>query len=237
MKSIDELAANLNFTTAKTGEDRSVTFLPDPPRAPRRYTVISVDDHIVEPPNTFTGRLPRKFADRAPKVVDTEHGGQIWVYDGQELPNVGFNAVVGRPVAEYGFEPVRFDEMRRGAWDIHERVKDMDLNGIYASLNFPSFLPGFAGQRLQQVTKDRDLALASVRAWNDWHLEVWAGLISRPDHSLPVAVAARPPARRQDDLRKRRTRLSRRHVQREPGDARVAQYPLRSLGSDDGGMC
>ena len=72
MKSIDELAANLNFTTAKTGEDRSVTFLPDPPRAPRRYTVISVDDHIVEPPDTFTGRLPRKFADRAPKVVDTD---------------------------------------------------------------------------------------------------------------------------------------------------------------------
>jgi predicted TIM-barrel fold metal-dependent hydrolase len=178
VKSIDELAANLNFTTAKTGEDRSVTFLPDPPRAPRRYTVISADDHIVEPPDTFTGRLPRKFADRAPKVVDTDEGGQTWVYDGQELPNVGFNAVVGRPVSEYGFEPVRFDEMRRGAWDIHERVKDMDLNGIYASLNFPSFLPGFAGQRLQQVTKDRDLALASVRAWNDWHLEVWAGTYS-----------------------------------------------------------
>jgi hypothetical protein len=105
MKSIDELAANLNFTTAKTGEDRSVTFLPDPPRAQRRYTVISVDDHIVEPPDTFTRRLPRKFADRAPKVVDTEGGGQTWVYDDEELPNVGFNAVVGRPVSEYGFEP------------------------------------------------------------------------------------------------------------------------------------
>ena len=74
MKSIDELAANLNFTTAKTGDDRSVTFLPDPPRARRRYTVISADDHIVEPPDTFTGRLPRKFADRAPKVVDTDDG-------------------------------------------------------------------------------------------------------------------------------------------------------------------
>ena len=89
MKSIDELAANLNFTTAKTGDDRSVTFLPDPPRARRRYTVISADDHIVEPPDTFTGRLPRKFADRAPRVVDTDEGGQTWVYDGQELPNVG----------------------------------------------------------------------------------------------------------------------------------------------------
>ena len=122
---------------------RTVTFLPEPERAERRYTVISVDDHIVEPPDTFEGRVPKKFAERAPRVVDTDDGGQTWMYDGHSLPNVGFNAVVGRPVSEYGFEPARFDEMRRGAWDIHERVKDMDLNGVYASLNFPSFLPGF----------------------------------------------------------------------------------------------
>nr|HRD14756.1 amidohydrolase [Mycobacterium sp.] len=44
MASIDELQTNLNFTTAKTGADRTVTFLPDPPRAERYYTVISVDD-------------------------------------------------------------------------------------------------------------------------------------------------------------------------------------------------
>ena len=58
MASIDELSANLNFTTAKTGDDRTVTFLPEPERADRRYTVISVDDHIVEPPDTFEGRVP-----------------------------------------------------------------------------------------------------------------------------------------------------------------------------------
>ena len=67
---------------------------------------------------------------------------------------------------------------------------DMDLNGVYASLNFPSFLPGFAGQRLQQVTTDRDLAMASVRAWNDWHIDSWAGDVPGPDHPLPAAVAA-----------------------------------------------
>lgn len=182
MKSIDELSTDLGFTTAKSGAERTVTFLPEPPRAPRRYTVISVDDHIVEPPDTFLGRVPRKFADRAPRVIETESGGQTWMYDGQSLPNVGFNAVVGRPVSEYGFEPARFDEMRRGAWDIHARIHDMDLNGVYASVNFPSFLPGFAGQRLQLTTADRELALASVRAWNDWHHEVWAG--SYPDRII-----------------------------------------------------
>jgi predicted TIM-barrel fold metal-dependent hydrolase len=108
------------------------------------------------------------------------------LWDGELIANVGFNAVAGRPSSEYGFEPTRFDEMRRGAWDIAARVVDMDLNGIYASLNFPSFLPGFAGQRLQQVTSDPDLALACLRAWNDWHLEEWAG--HAPERIIPLQL-------------------------------------------------
>jgi predicted TIM-barrel fold metal-dependent hydrolase len=106
--------------------------------------------------------------------------------DGEEIPNVGFNAVVGRPVSEYSFEPTRFDQMRQGAWDIHERVHDMDVNGIYASLCFPSFLPGFAGQRVQLPGRDPELALATVRAWNDWHLEEWAG--SYPGRIIPCQL-------------------------------------------------
>ncbi|TVR26237.1 MAG: amidohydrolase [Ilumatobacter sp.] len=186
MRDLDELASDLSFTSAATGGDRTVTFLPEPERAERKYVIISADDHIVEPPDTFEGRIPAKYADRAPRVVTTEDGGERWQYDGQQFPNVGFNAVVGRPVSEYGFEPARFDEMRRGAWDIHARVADMDLNGIYASVNFPSFLPGFAGQRLQLSTQDEGLALASVRAWNDWHHEVWAG--EYPDRIIPCQL-------------------------------------------------
>jgi len=186
MRSIEDLQSDLSFTTAATGEERQITFLPDPPRAERRYTVVSADDHIVEPPDTFEGRVPKKLADRAPKVVDKDDGSQTWMYDGQELPNIGFNAVVGRPVNEYSFEPVRFEHMRRGAWDVKERLADMDLNGVYASLNFPSFLPGFAGQRLQVTTTDRELALATTRAWNDWHLEDWCG--ADPNRFIPCQV-------------------------------------------------
>ena len=64
MKSLDEMATDLNFTAAKTGEEKQVTFLPEPERAERRYTLISVDDHIVEPPHPFEGRMPAKFVDR-----------------------------------------------------------------------------------------------------------------------------------------------------------------------------
>ncbi len=186
MRSIDDLASDLSFTKARTGDARTVTFLPEPERAARRYTVISADDHVVEPPDTFAGRVPVRFADRAPRIVERSDGSQAWLYDGQELPNVGFNAVVGRPVEEFGFEPVRFDQMRRGAWDVDARVADMDLNGIYASVNFPSFLPGFAGQRFALLTPDRELAMATVRAWNDWHLEAWCG--RHPERMIPCQI-------------------------------------------------
>jgi predicted TIM-barrel fold metal-dependent hydrolase len=181
--SLDDLSANSGFTRNVKGK---VTFLPEPSRAARSFTVISCDDHVVEPPHTFEGRVPAALAERAPRVVEVEDGREMWLYDGQVLPNVGFNAVVGRPVDEYSFDPTRFDEMRRGAWDVAARVHDMDLNGVYASLNFPSFLPGFAGQRLQQVTDDPELALACVRAWNDWHLEEWAAYA--PGRMIPLQI-------------------------------------------------
>jgi predicted TIM-barrel fold metal-dependent hydrolase len=156
-----------------TGVD-TVTLLPDPPRQHRHYTIVSVDDHVVEPPDTFAGRIPNALQDRAPRVVD--HGrGQAWLYDGQLLPNIGLSAVVGRPAREWGSDPTRFEDMRPGAWDPAARVRDMDLDGVYASLNFPSFVAGFGGGRLQTITKDRELAKACVRAWNDWHQEAWVG--------------------------------------------------------------
>lgn len=182
MASLDDLLKKTDFTTAVKGK---VTFLPEPEKAHRPFPFISVDDHIVEPKDTFENRMPAKFADRAPRVVDKD-GADVWVYDGNEFPNVGFNAVVGRPVDEWGFEPQRFEDMRRGSWDIHHRIKDMNLSGVYASLSFPSFLPGFAGQRLQLSTKDPELALAATRAWNDWHIEEWAG--PYPDRIIPCQI-------------------------------------------------
>ncbi|MEZ5167720.1 MAG: amidohydrolase family protein [Acidimicrobiales bacterium] len=181
--SLEDLQNKDGFTTAAKGK---VTFLPEPERAERRFTVISVDDHIVEPPHAFEGRFPAALADRAPKVVEQDDGSEAWVFEGEVMPNVGFNAVVGRPVDEYSFEPTRFDQMRRGAWDIEARLADMDLNGVYASVCFPSFLPGFAGQRLQQLAGDPDLALACVRAWNDWCIEEWCA--HDPARMIPLQL-------------------------------------------------
>jgi predicted TIM-barrel fold metal-dependent hydrolase len=118
-------------------------------------------------------------------VIERPDGREVWIWQGTE-PNLGLNAVVGRPVLEASFEPTRYDEMRRGAWDIHARIHDMDLGGVWASLCFPSALPGFCGQRLQLGVADRELARAVVRAWNDWHLEEWCG--TYPERMIPCQL-------------------------------------------------
>jgi predicted TIM-barrel fold metal-dependent hydrolase len=146
--------------------------------------LVSVDDHLVEPPNMFEGRLPAKYADAAPKVVRRDDGSDVWTFNGTVIPNVGLNAVAGRPKEEYGIEPTAFDEMRPGCFDIHERIKDMNAGGVLASMNFPSF-PGFSG-RLFAAADDKDLALAVVQAYNDWHIEEWCG--TYPGRMIPMAL-------------------------------------------------
>ena len=57
--------------------------------------LVSVDDHVIEPPDMFDGRLPAKYQDLAPKLIRRDDGTDYWHYDGSEIPNVGLNAVVG----------------------------------------------------------------------------------------------------------------------------------------------
>ncbi len=148
--------------------------LPDPPAAERTFTIISVDDHLIEPPDLFAARMPAAFADLAPRVVEDELGNELWEFDGQRYPQVGLNAIAGRPKDEWSMEPARFDEMRRGCWDATARIADMDLDGVHASLCFPSLIAGFAGTVFAR-TSDPELGLACVRAWNRWMHEAWAG--------------------------------------------------------------
>jgi predicted TIM-barrel fold metal-dependent hydrolase len=148
--------------------------LPDPDPRPIRVPIISVDDHLIEPADLFEGRMPATLVDRAPRIVELDNGQQAWSYEDRLYPNIGLNAVVGRPRDEWSMEPARFSEMRPGCYDIEARVTDMDRGGIWAALCFPSLVAGFCGSVFSR-SKDPGLGLACVRAWNDWHSEVWAG--------------------------------------------------------------
>ncbi|HUC36501.1 MAG TPA: amidohydrolase family protein [Acidimicrobiales bacterium] len=160
-------------------------FLPEPAQREVRFSVISVDDHVVEPPDTFEGRVPGSLAERAPRIVETPEGHQVWEFEGERYTQVGMNAVAGRRPETYSLEPFRFDQMRPGCYDVDARVKDMEINGVWASVNFPSQITGFCG-RVYFDAKDRELGLACVRAWNDWLYEAWYERY--PDRIVPLGI-------------------------------------------------
>ncbi|MET0371500.1 MAG: amidohydrolase family protein [Sphingobium sp.] len=134
--------------------------------------IVSVDDHVVEPPTAFIRHYPADKKDRAPKIVD-KGGKDAWLWNDKVYPTIGLNAVVGRPRSEYGMEPTRFEQLRPGCFDAKARVDDMNVNGILGSLNFPTF-PSFSGNVfINDAQSAPDEALMAVRAYNDWHVQDW----------------------------------------------------------------
>lgn len=145
--------------------------------------LISVDDHILEPPHVWLDRVPAKDRDRAPHI---EHDGdaEFWVYDGKRMPTTGLAAVAGRSAEEFSPEAVTYAEMRPGCYDPVERVKDMDRAGILASLCFPS-MTRFCGQIFYEA-KDHEFAFLCLQAYNDWMVDEWCG--SAPGRYIPLML-------------------------------------------------
>jgi predicted TIM-barrel fold metal-dependent hydrolase len=98
---------------------------------------------------------------------------------------VGLNAVVGRKREDWKVEPTRFDEMRPGCYDIDARIRDMDINGVWASVNFPSQITGFCGSVFSRCS-DPELGLAVTQAWNDWFHDEW--FRKYPERIVPMGI-------------------------------------------------
>ena len=152
--------------------------------------IISVDDHVIEPPNVWTDRLPSRYAGIGPRVerkrvknlqfngttytFDLDPGGReadFWVYEDLIVPHRRIIAAAGYPKDEVTLTPITYDEMRPGCYEQAARLEDMDVNWVEASLSFPTF-PRFCGQTFLEA-KDRELAMLCVRAYNDWIVEEW----------------------------------------------------------------
>ena len=161
------------------------TLLPDPEPRTIFDPLISVDDHLIEPPDLFEGRMPAALATAAPRIHEDDIGNQFWRFESRDYPNIGLNAVAGRPRDQWSMDPARFEDMRPGCFDIDARIADMDLAGIWASLCFPSLVAGFCGSVFSRA-EDKALGLACARAWNSWHHEVWAG--THPERIIPLQL-------------------------------------------------
>jgi predicted TIM-barrel fold metal-dependent hydrolase len=146
--------------------------------------IISVDDHVIEPPDMFDAHVPARYRDQAPRLVRDETGFDSWVFEGTSVGMVGLNATVSWPKEEWGMDPRSLADMRPGSYLVNERVRDMNRNGVLASMCFPSFV-GFTGRKFMDA-QDKDLALVMLKAYNDWHIDEWCG--SHPGRFIPLAI-------------------------------------------------
>ena len=146
--------------------------------------IVSVDDHITEPGNVFDKHLSGEALATAPKLRAKSNGSNYWEYQGKKIQSVALNAVVGRPMDEYGMEPTSLEQLRKGVYDVDARVDDMNVNGIAASLNFGSAV-GFDGSRFHRAA-DKGAATTHLRAYNDWHIDEWCG--AHPGRFIPCAI-------------------------------------------------
>ncbi|TML18040.1 MAG: amidohydrolase [Actinobacteria bacterium] len=177
----------MTITAAKPGEQSATPVIPK---------IISVDDHVVEPPHTWERWLPAKYRENGPHIERHRIGGlvykgglnyeydidpadgsgdlcDIWVYEGGLYPHKRHVAAVGFARDDMTLTPITYDEMRQGCWDPKFRLEDMTLDHVDKSLAFPTF-PRFCGQTFYEA-KDRETGLECVYAYNNWMIEEWCG--------------------------------------------------------------
>jgi len=165
--------------------------------------IISVDDHVIEPPNVWTDRLPAKFQEAGPRSLRQKGtmnfvGGVFsfeedpdgeeadwWQFEGNQYPLTRLEAAVGFDRDDVKVVGITYDGMRKGCWDRDERLVDMDANWTEASMSFPSSFVRFCGQRFSEAD-DKELADLCVKAYNDWQVDEWcAGTGGR---LIPLAI-------------------------------------------------
>jgi hypothetical protein len=193
--------------------------------------LVSIDDHMVEPPDMYKKHVPAKWLDEAPKVVRNESGVDEWVFQGERtLTPFGMAATVGWPREQWGFNPGAYTEFRPGCFDVHERVRDMNANGVLASMCFPTM----AGWNARTFTESRDkeIALVMLQAYNDWAIDEWCG--TYPGRFIPLGigpdVGRRPGG--EGDPPHRQEGLPVDQLPRGTSRSKLPELPVRPLGPD-----
>jgi predicted TIM-barrel fold metal-dependent hydrolase len=143
--------------------------------------LISADSHVLEPPDLWTSRVPRKFQDRAPHMVRLDRG-DAWIIEGAVDPiNFGLNQCGGLGPEQR--DPwIRWEDVRPEVRDPEARLRALDQDGVAAEILYPT--PRL-GNSLWWNDADPELHLCLIRAYNDWLSEFCA---HAPDRYIGLAL-------------------------------------------------
>lgn len=138
----------------------------------RTLNVIDSDGHVLEPPDLWLNYLDPKFRERAPRIVLNKHGKEtLQIEPGRILPmpegsgGIGACGAFGARESKKVY-PKSYVEARRGGFDPHARIPDLDAEGIDAAFLYPTL-----GLFIACIEDDPELAAADCRAYNRWLAE------------------------------------------------------------------
>ena len=183
--------------------------------AERSYELISLNDHVVVPPDAYTSRVARRFADRVPRVVagagvdaaafmasrgielavldddgsadDPRGPGDAWCYDGQLFPTS--YSSVSPEYQDFDMRHIgsfHYADLEPHYLEAKARASVMDDEGILASGLYPQVdFPSYAGVHLLR-SDDSALAGECARAYNDFLLEEWSD--AAPGRFIPLIL-------------------------------------------------
>jgi predicted TIM-barrel fold metal-dependent hydrolase len=135
------------------------------------YPIVDADAHVNEPPDLWQERVPAKWRDRAPRVLHTDEG-DFWSFeDGKRQRPVGLTATAGLSYVQFRPSGITYETMRPGSFETKSRLADLDLDGIWAQVLYPSVT--LTGAKL--YADERELQVACVRAYNEWLAEFCEG--------------------------------------------------------------
>src|SRR6266545_7752854 len=171
----------------------------------RTYNVIDADGHVLEPVDLWDTYIDPAYRDRAPRLFVDSDGKERLRVEGKVLGSpkgLGLIGAIGARQGAVSDATMKYVEGRKGGFDPHARIVDMDLDGIDAAFLYPS-LGLFAG-----AIGDPQLAAAASRAYNRWLADYCKpypdrlfGVAMLPMQSVELAIEEMRYARNQLGMR------------------------------------
>ena len=146
--------------------------------------LISVDDHVIEPPKVWTDRLPAKYQDVGPRMVGSP-GGELWLYEDKRVATLAMSVAAGHDTDFISPNPVHFKDMRPGCYDPVARVADMDRAGHPRVAVLPVASRASAA-RSSTRPRTRSSPCCCVQAYNDWMIDEWCA--AAPGRLIPMVL-------------------------------------------------
>ena len=156
------------------------------------YNVVDADGHILEPLNLWENYIDPAFRDRAPRLFIDDDGKERLRIDGKAVGGRKGLGAIGAIGARDGVvcdDTLQYSEGRKGGFDPHARIPDMDLDGIDAVFLYPSLGLSFGG------VEDPELVHALYHAYNRWladYCEPYPdrlfGVAMLPLHSVELTI-------------------------------------------------